>query len=78
MLSVTIGGILFLKQTANVSSDESMEMMHPSDYQEQAQQPLSQNSEENSEEYDEETQKNACRTRDGYSAFKRYWRMRRA
>lgn len=57
LLSVTIGGIIFLKQTAYLSSDDSYEMMHPSDYQEQAQQPLSQNSEENSEEYDEETKK---------------------
>jgi hypothetical protein len=53
LISLITGGLFFLKQTANVSSDESMEMMHPSDYQEQGQQPLGQNS----EEYDEETQK---------------------
>ncbi|MBN2261789.1 MAG: hypothetical protein JW735_02690, partial [Prolixibacteraceae bacterium] len=57
LISLITGGVLFLKQTAYLSSDDSYEMMHPSDYQEQAQQPLSQNSEENSEEYDEETQK---------------------
>ena len=53
LLSVTIGGIIFLKQTVYLSSDESMEMIHPSDYQEQELKSLDQNS----EEYDEETKK---------------------
>ncbi|MBN1769346.1 MAG: hypothetical protein JXR50_01690 [Prolixibacteraceae bacterium] len=35
LISLITGGVFFLKQTAHLSSDESMVMIHPSDYQEQ-------------------------------------------
>ena len=46
LLSVIIGGVIFLKQFGYFSSEESFEMMHQSDYQEQEQQALDQNNEE--------------------------------
>jgi len=53
LISLITGGVIFIKQYSYISSDESMEMIHPSDYQEQELKSLDQNS----EEYDEETKK---------------------
>jgi hypothetical protein len=51
LVSVIVGGVIFLKQTGYLSSEEPYEISHPSDYQEQGQQPL----EQNNDEYDEAT-----------------------
>lgn len=51
LLSVIIGGVIFLKQFGYFTSEESFEMIHQSNYQEQEQQALDQTN----DEYDEET-----------------------
>jgi preprotein translocase subunit SecG len=51
LISIILGGIIFFKQTGFFSNEETYEMLHQSDYQEQEQQALDQTN----DEYDEET-----------------------
>lgn len=51
LLSLLIGGTVFLKQSNYITNEESLATMHPSDYQQQRQQT----SDQSNEEYDEET-----------------------